>query len=227
MSAKLLRMNSAPLRSAQFRVIRANSLSMSSPTCGEFANCPKRVVEAIFLVCPAAVQHAWHAPSACPSRWRTRSATRPATLDPATDGRWPFDGLGGLQAVPGRARCPRRRCLSGSRPMEDLLGQNHRQRAGWAAVDAQAAADAEVLVEEQHRLLFGADADVVGARDRDAVGGHTSTQRPQRMQSSGESMTLSKQRRQRSPRDAPAARRSRSRPRRTRSVGRSVWPGSR
>ena len=53
--------------------------------------------------------------------------------------------------------------------MRELLRVNHRQRAGRAAIDAQAATDAEVLVEQQHRLLLGAEPDVVGAGDRDAV----------------------------------------------------------
>ena len=46
---------------------------------------------------------------------------------------------------------------------------NHRQCTGRAAIDAQAATDAEVLVEEQHRLLLASEPDVVGAGDRDAV----------------------------------------------------------
>ena len=53
--------------------------------------------------------------------------------------------------------------------MRELPRVNHRQRARGAAVDAQAATDAEVLVEEQHRLLLGPETDVVGAGDRDAV----------------------------------------------------------
>src|SRR5471030_3245113 len=53
--------------------------------------------------------------------------------------------------------------------MRELPRVNHRQRALRATIDAQSATDADVLVEEQHRLLFSAEPDVVGARNRDAV----------------------------------------------------------
>jgi len=53
--------------------------------------------------------------------------------------------------------------------MGELPCVNHRQRAGRAPIDAEAASDAEVLVEEQHRLLLGPQSDVVGACDGDAV----------------------------------------------------------
>src|ERR1700694_5417450 len=51
----------------------------------------------------------------------------------------------------------------------ELPRVNHRQRAGGTAIDAEAAGDAQVLVEEQHRLLLRPQADVVGARNGDAV----------------------------------------------------------
>src|SRR5438270_121177 len=53
--------------------------------------------------------------------------------------------------------------------MHQLLRVNHRQCAGRAPIDAQPASDAEVLVEEQHGLLFRAQPDMVGTCDRDAI----------------------------------------------------------
>src|SRR5476649_2827885 len=64
---------------------------------------------------------------------------------------------------------PGSRLLGSTSTMCELPRVNHRQRARGAAIDTQAATDAEVLVEEQHRLMFGAEPDVVGMRDRDAV----------------------------------------------------------
>jgi hypothetical protein len=51
-----------------------------------------------------------------------------------------------------------------------LHGVNHRQCTGRAAIHAESATDAEVLVEEEDRLLLTSEPDVVGARDGDAIG---------------------------------------------------------
>ena len=126
----------------------------------------------------------------------TSSATRCSASIRATRPGAGREGRLGLERVPGRYGAPR---VVGFSHRDDLPCVHHRQRAGWAAVDAQPAADAEVLVEQQHALRRARRGRSSSAR---AIvmqfGGQTSTQRPHRMHRLGSSITLSKQRRQRS-----------------------------
>src|SRR5512135_1981904 len=73
-----------------------------------------------------------------------------------------------------RANGPRASVIGpGSRDVRssmcELLRVDHRERARWAAIDAQPAPDAHVFVEQQCGLRFLADVRVVCSNDRDAV----------------------------------------------------------